>query len=198
MKLGLHLRTMLRESRGSRGRLLFFTACLAIGVAAVTGVSGSVAAIEDGVRAQARDLLAADVVVSAREPLPELVDEALAELAPGHRRTEVAELATMASAPPAGDGPGPSRLVELKVLDGPFPYYGTLTLDPPGRLEDALDARSTVVAPELLSALGLVVGDSLRLGGESFTIAAALLEEPNRLGFSFTLGPRVFLSQEGA
>ena len=39
MKLATYLRWMGRESRGSRGRMLYFVACLAIGVAAVGGAA---------------------------------------------------------------------------------------------------------------------------------------------------------------
>ena len=40
---------LVRESRGSRGRLVFFTACVAIGVAAVVAVAGMAGAIEEDV-----------------------------------------------------------------------------------------------------------------------------------------------------
>ena len=56
---------VLRESRAARGRLFFFTLCLAIGVAAVVGVSSLVASIRAGLVAESRDLLAADLRVSA-------------------------------------------------------------------------------------------------------------------------------------
>lgn len=45
---------MRRESRGARGRLVFMTACLAIGVAAVTGVAALVSAVEGAVRSPRR------------------------------------------------------------------------------------------------------------------------------------------------
>ena len=40
---------MRRESRGARGRLFFMTACLALGVAAVTGVAALVASVDAAV-----------------------------------------------------------------------------------------------------------------------------------------------------
>lgn len=198
MKLSTQLAMMLRESRGSRGRLLFFIACLAIGVAAVVGVSSTVAAIDDGLRAQARELLAADLVVSSRQPLPQSLSEQLDTLAPGHERTGIHELSTMAAAAASVDGrPGASLLVELKAVEGRFPLFGELTLEPAGTLHDLLTERTLVVAPELLSALRLSVGDEILLGGKPFSIAAVVVAEPNRLSFSFSLGPRVFLSREG-
>ncbi|MDG2149325.1 MAG: ABC transporter permease [Planctomycetota bacterium] len=188
------LSTMRRESRGSRGRLLFFVLCLAVGVAAVTGVGSLVATLRDGIRANSRALLAADVEVSARRPLPaEALGDFLATR-PALRFTGVRELATVVS---STEDVLESRLAELKVVDGDFPFYGELVLDPPGRLADALGPDRLVAAPELLDALGLRVGDALQVGGVPFEIAAVVVDEPGRLGFSLALGPRVFLSAEG-
>ena len=197
MRLSHYLTTMLRESRGSRGRLVFFTGCLAVGVAAVVGVGVLVGTLQDGIRANSRQLLAADMVVSARRALPDELGEWLATEEPGIERTQVRELATVVSARVGDEGELRSRLCELKVVDGVYPFYGVLGLDPPGVLSDHLDAQHVVVAPELLGALGLEVGGELLVGGASFTVAAAVTEEPDRLGFSLTLGPRVFLDDAG-
>ena len=60
-----------------------------------------------------------------------------------------------------------------------------------------LPADHVVVAPELLDRLGVRQGEALRLGDAMYTIAGTVSKEPDRLGVSFTLGPRVFLSLEG-
>jgi predicted lysophospholipase L1 biosynthesis ABC-type transport system permease subunit len=107
---------MRRESRGSRGRLVFFAACLAVGVAAVVAVAGLSAGLDAGIRDQARPLLASDLAVEGRRSPPPELDRALAGL-PVARRTEVRELVTVVAAPrPGGDpaaAPPPSLLVEL-------------------------------------------------------------------------------------
>ena len=54
MSPGFFLRTLLRESRGSRGRLTFFIACLAVGVSAVVAVAGLSASLDQGIRREAR------------------------------------------------------------------------------------------------------------------------------------------------
>lgn len=194
-----YLRAVLRESRAAHGRLFFFAGCLAVGVAAVVGVSALVAAVGASLRSQSRELLAADVRVSARRPLPEAVDGYLSELP--HERADVLEMAAMASTPQkdgSEDGSGGrSRLVELKVVEPGYPFYGTLTLSPAGPTTADLGADSVFAAPEVIADLGLAVGEELALGGERFRVAAAVLDEPDRLDFALTLGPRVFVSPEG-
>jgi len=178
---------MLRESRGSRGRLLFFTACIAIGVAAVTGVASMAGTIEQGLRLQARDLLAADLKVRSRRPIDPAVEDMIRD-AGAADVTEAREFASMVAPVNAAGEAGESTLALLKAVDGRFPYYGNMRLDPPGPLHEAL-ARGVVVAPEL----ELAPGDRLRVGTKVLDVVAVVHDEPQRFGFMSMLGPRVFV-----
>ena len=200
MKAALVLTCIVREARAARGRLVFFTACLAIGVAAVVGVSALVGAVEASLRGSSRELLAADLRVSSYRPLPDELVEFFATIP--HERTDVTELAALASTPEGTDIQ--SRLVELKVVDGRYPFYGTLVLDPPapGATDGAGSTPSLApdeawCGPDALGGLGIGVGDTISIGGADFRVAAAVVDEPDRLDFALTLGPRVFLSAEG-
>jgi putative ABC transport system permease protein len=196
LSLAFYFRSLLRESRGSRGRLVFFIACLAVGVSAVVAVAGLSASLDEGIRLEARQLLAADLSIEGNRPIPPEVESAVDAL-PGARRTRIRETVTVAAAPAREGRPGPSQLVELKVVEGEYPFYGNLETRPARPLSELLRPGTTVVASELLSRLGLAVGDTLQLGGEPFRIAGVVLSEPDRISISLTLGPRVFLSGEG-
>ena len=98
----------------------------------------------------------------------------------------------MASFPP---DPVP-LLVSLKAVDpAEYPYYGAAQLEPAMSLTQALDGDSAVVAEEFLIRLKAQVGQTLRLGGRNFRIAAVLRQEPDRLTAGAGLGPRVMISQ---
>jgi predicted lysophospholipase L1 biosynthesis ABC-type transport system permease subunit len=104
---GFFFRTLIRESRGSRGRLLFFVACLSVGVAAVVAVAGLSASLDDGIRSEARQLLAADLAIESRRPIPKDLNLATAGLA-GAERTDLQETVTVVAAPSRAAGePGP-------------------------------------------------------------------------------------------
>ncbi len=198
MSPGLYLRQLRREARGSGGRILFFIACLAIGVAAVVAVASLSLSLETAVRREARQLLAADLKISGRRPLPQELETVLAGR-PGLTRTDLRELVTLVA---VGSGAGTaggarSQLVELKVVDGRYPFYGTLELDPQEPLNQLLDPFGAVVAPDLLARLGIELGDALKIGGQEFQIRGTVLAEPDKLSFNLTMGPRVFLSSEG-
>jgi putative ABC transport system permease protein len=196
MSTSLYLRLLARESRGSLKRFAFFVACLAVGVAAVVSVAGLSAALAEGVRREARQLLAADISVSSLRPLPDELHEVL-DPWPELQKTEIKELVTMAAVAQSSDGPGVSQLVELKVVEGTYPFYGVLEIAPAGPLESLLSGEAVVVAPDLLSRLALSVGDEILLGGQPFRIAGVVQSEPDQAAGPFRLGPRVFLDGDG-
>ena len=190
------LRLIGREARGARGRVTFFILCLAVGVGAVVAVAGFSASLRATLAREARQLLAADLRVRGPKPVPPAVDELLAadpEL-PGLRSTRITELVTVTSAPPGSAGAGRSQLVELKAVDGEFPFYGALQLAPERPLAELLADGGAVAAPELLARLGLRLGDPIAVGGKRFILRGTVLAEPDRLGNAFSLGPRLFLS----
>jgi putative ABC transport system permease protein len=195
VSLRFFLDTLVRESRGSRARLAFFVACLSVGVAAVVAVAGMSASLDEGIRVEARQLLAADLAVEGRRPVPADLDFKAAGLA-GAQRTDLRETVTVAISGTGGTT-GRSQLVELKVVDGDYPFYGKLDLRPRRPLRELIGADTAVVGSELLSTLHLKLGDVLRVGGAPFRIAGVVLSEPDRVSVSFTFGPRVFLAPAG-
>lgn len=180
-------RAVLLELRSSPARLVFFAGCLAVGVGAVTGVAALASAFEAGLRAESRTLLASDLRVSARRPLPPELEGFFADRP--HRRADVRELAATAT---RGDA---SRLVEVKVVDGGYPFYGVLSVEPADRAP--LGDDGVLVAPELAAALELAVGERFTVGGAEFALRGLLLDEPDRLEFQMTLGPRVLMDAAG-
>jgi len=195
MRTPVVLRWAGRELRGARGRLLLFVLCLSVGVAAVTAVAGLGRGVDDALRGRARELLAADVAVESRRPLPAALEAATRTLPV--RRTDVLETTTVVAVPPRDGVPGLSRLAEVKVVGPGYPWYGAVVVSAGPGLQALLRADTAVVAPELLSTLHLGVGEHLRVGGADFVVAGTVAGEPDRRSFSLSLAPRVFLSREG-
>ncbi len=196
MSLSFFFRYALRESRGSLARVGFFVACLAVGVAAIVAVAGLSLGLEQGIRSQARLLLGGDLVVRSHRPFPPALAEAVASVR-GAERTDVLELVTMVAAPPKGGAPGESLLVELAVVEPSYPFYGGPVLDPAEPLGRLLSADAVVVAPEVLTRLGVARGGTLFLGGQPFRIAGTIASEPNRVAGGFSIGPRVYAAKAG-
>src|SRR5439155_1290773 len=107
-------------------------------------------------------------------------------------RTETIETPTMVR--PADPARIAARMVELKAIQPQFPLYGSMTLEGGQPYSHTLlEHHGALVRPELLSALGVKVGDSLAIGTTTFVIRGVVANEPGRNLGAFSLGPRVFV-----
>ena len=183
-----------RDLKSAPGKFAFVVLSVAIGVAALVGVRGFSESFRRTLSTEARSLIAGDL--SARIfHVPNANDDkkvgAIKDKIPGSRSTWVTETLSMASVPP---DPVP-LLVALKAVDpADYPYYGKATLEPDMSLQQALDGDSAVVADEFLIRLDAHVGQTLRLGGRDFKIAAVLRQEPDRISAGAGMGPRIMIS----
>ena len=183
-----------RDLRSAPGKFGFVVLSVAVGVAALVGVRGFSESFRRTLSMEARSLMAGDLTARFfHQPTTEEKDRIAAIVQPANIRTTwVTETVSMASAPP---DPVP-LLVSLKAVDpAEYPYYGAAQLEPAMSLKQALDGDSAVVAEEFLIRLNARVGQTLRLGGRDFRIAAVLKQEPDRLSAGAGLGPRVMISQ---
>jgi putative ABC transport system permease protein len=183
-----------RDLKSAPGKFGFVVLSVAVGVAALVGVRGFSESFRRTLSLEARSLMTGDL--SARilhEPTAEEKRKIAAIVMPGGiRSTWITETISMASVPP---DPLPV-LVSLKAVDpAEYPYYGEAKLEPTVSLREALDGDSAVVAEEFLIRLNAQVGQTLRLGGRDFRIAAVLKQEPDRISAGAGLGPRVMISQ---
>jgi putative ABC transport system permease protein len=187
-----------RDLRSAPGKFGFVVLSVAVGVAALVGVRGFSDSFRKTLGTEARALMASDL--SARifhEPTAEEKSR-IAAIAgqSGIRSTWTTETLSMASLPAdAVSNPFP-LLVSLKAVDpSEYPYYGKAELEPAMSLAQALDGDSAVVAEEFLIRVNARVGQTLRLGGREFKIAAVLTQEPDRISAGAGMGPRVMISQ---
>jgi len=187
----LTLRLALRELRGGVRGFGVFLACIALGVGAIAGIGSSADSLAEGLAREGQVILGGDVAFSLihREAGP-------AERGYLAARGELAESASMRAMARTEDGR--AALAEVKAVDGRYPLYGAVRLDPPGDLQRALAARDgafgAVAEPTLLARLGIGVGARLRVGAATVVIQAKLVSEPDKLVAGLAFGPRLFLS----
>src|SRR6186713_635 len=162
------LRMVGREIRASWQRLLFFFLCIAIGVASIVAIRSVIQNVRAGLTRETRALTGADIVVTGNRPFTEKVLERVERERHEGRVGVVAEAAELPTMVRGASG-GPAKMVELRAVQGSFPLYGTLTLRDGAAYSHALlRGRGVLVRPELLTQLGLRVGDALLIGTASF------------------------------
>jgi len=194
-----------RELRGGFAGMRVFLACLALGVAAVCGVQSLAAGFTAGLAADAALLMGGDVEVTS--PGAPLAPEPLAGLAAAGRVSGIVTMRAMVTAE-SGGGAMRRGLVSLRAVDDAYPLVGRVTLSPdmslaealagplPGPLDGTDGLPGAVAAPELLSRLGLAVGDTVRLGRAAYVIRAVLVQEPDRMTGFWGFGPRFVISEK--
>jgi putative ABC transport system permease protein len=188
--VSLPLRLALRDLRGGLTGLRLLAVCLFLGVAALAGVGSLSSAIIAGISEQGQSILGGDIQasVSQREATTDelAVFEGLGDV------SRVTRMRAMAARTDASD----SVLAELKGVDGAYPLYGSLRMEP-GALKPRPAGNEVAVGPELGQRLGLSVGDPLRIGEGVFRITGFIAEEPDRAGQGFSLGSTLLVDRAG-
>ncbi|MGB9144626.1 MAG: FtsX-like permease family protein [Acidobacteriaceae bacterium] len=182
-----------RELRAGKAKFLFVLLSVAVGVAALTGVRGFSESFSRALLEQARSIMAGDLSARMfRQATPPETKQLDALASQGVRWTQVTEMLSMAMV----EGDPVPLLVSLKAVDpAEYPFYGTVVLSPAGKLRDELTNSTVVVDDNLLVRLRAKVGDSLKIGGEWFRIAAVIEKEPDRMTAGVGLGPRVMMTR---
>ncbi|MCE9508336.1 MAG: FtsX-like permease family protein [Alphaproteobacteria bacterium] len=183
---------------GVRGFYIFLI-CLALGVGAIAGIQSLSRGMIESLHHDGRYILGGDIALrTLYEPAtPEQARFLRDKLGPV---TVVIETHSMAR---RTDGQQ-TALVELKAVDSLYPLYGKLEVadgkgDPiETPLQDLLRPLSAVngavVEKELLSRLGIAVGDQISVGEQKFQVRGVIVREPDRIGnLGFSLAPRVMI-----
>jgi putative ABC transport system permease protein len=177
-----------RDSRTARRSLLLAAFSIVLGIAALTAIGSFTANLRRAVGDQAKQLLGADLAVSSRQPLPQDVERRLAALG-GAQAREVAFTSMLVL--PAG---GRTRLVQVRAVEGGFPFYGEFATEPAGAAARLRGENGAAILEDTLVAqFGLKPGDPVRLGQGVFTVAGALKKIAGDSVAAGWFAPRVFV-----
>lgn len=192
-------RMLKRDARGGELRLL--AAALAIAVAALSAVGFSADRVRLALDTEARQLLAADLVLVS-DHLPSAEVDALAAR-PGLRTARTQSFPSMVSkladsSEAAGQG-ARSNLADVKAVSEGYPLRGRLRIAP---ALNAPDAAAVGVPPpgvvwidERLSlALAAAPGDRIAVGKATLAVGAILTQEPDRGVSFFSVAPRLMMN----
>lgn len=190
MSLKIASRFARRELRGGLRGFRVFLACLALGVAAIAAVGTVRAGIEAGLEKEGAALLGGDAEAEftyrfAREDELEWL-RSISE--------NISEAVDFRSMAVVGEGDTSERgLTQIRAVDTAYPLVGAVTLDPQMSIDAALADFGAVMERVLVDRLGLVAGDTFKLGSQTFTLRAVLDRYPDNSSGGFGLGPRTIV-----
>lgn len=182
-------RGLRREWQARELRAVFWA--LLIAVAGVVSVAAFADRLQQAIAAQGSELLGADLVVATpNQPEQNWLREAQRR---GLRATVTASFRSVVV---AGDK---TQLAEVKAVKNGYPLRGTLRITDNMAQPDQATAQlpppgAVWLDSQLLNALQLRMGESLRLGNATLRADKLITYEPDRGGTVFALAPRLLLN----
>jgi len=166
--------------------------------------------VEAVIFGDARALLGGDIELRSSRPLTEHSHTVLESIYTRDIKVvHVSELVAMAASDQSESPSSQSsstQLVQLKVVENLYPFYGVVEIQPPGPLMEFLKTSPSgchqdpcfgaIVQESLLFSLGLEVGKILKIGQAYFVVTGVMLKEPDRVAMGVGLAPRVMISRE--
>lgn len=181
------------------GELYLLLFALVLAVAALTSVGFLADRMRLGLERDARQMIAADVLLVSDHPFDAAFANHAAETGMAVAHTvSFPSMATARRADAPAGAEAPSQLAALKAVSPAYPLRGKLKVAAvPGGPEQAVEgipAPGTVWVDEaLLGALGLRVGDALQLGSRTFRIDRIVTQELDRGAGFMNFAPRVLM-----
>ncbi|HEY8660913.1 MAG TPA: FtsX-like permease family protein [Hanamia sp.] len=176
-----------RDSRRNRSRLLLFISSVILGIAALVAIYSLGNNLNDEVNNQAATLLGADLEISSNQPATPTIKNIIDSL--GGTRSEERSFASMVLFT-KNNG---TRLVQVRALEGQFPYYGSIETSPGSAGLSFRNQQQALVDETLMLQYGATTGDSIKVGEVTFAIAGKLLNAPGQTGFSASIAPIVYI-----
>lgn len=195
----MRLRLALREIRSGWRFSAAFAFSLGFGFFGFLFLNAFHSMVRESFESRSKLLLSADFSVSAQRELTSseesMVRSTLLELAPaGYAETRVLETYSMLA---TADGKL-TRLTEAVAIQDAYPLYGQLRLRRAGAVsghtrKSVVSSREIWMSQELAVQMGLVPGDSVRLGGLTFKVADVVEEDSATSWRGFSLAPRIYM-----
>ncbi len=163
---------------------------ISLGVAALVSINSFRANVTAAIQAESRALLGADLELRSVRPFTSQTDSLIDSLVTeGVSVAHVTSFAAMALA----QNSGLTRLVNVRAVEGAFPFYGTIETDPPGHWDRIRHGRRALVDPAVLVQVDAAVGDTISIGGAKFEIDGLITRVPGDIGFVTAVGGRAYI-----
>jgi len=187
LRFGWLFKMAWRDSRRNRSRLFLFISSIILGIAALVAIYSFGNNLESDINSQAGMLLGADLVVSSNKKVSDKFEPVLDSI--GDDRSREVTFASMILFPKSKG----TRLVQIRALEGNYPYYGTIESSPKAAGRNFQKEQKAIVDKTLMFQFGANVGDSIKVGEVTFAIGGILQKAPGQTGVSSTVAPIVYI-----
>jgi putative ABC transport system permease protein len=178
-----------KDSRKNIGKLILFMSSIIAGIAALVSINSFNTSLTDDINLQAASLLGADIAATSNKAIePSTI--AFLDSLPGEVATEM-ELLSMSYMP----GKDQSQIIRLKGVKGDFPFYGKINTNPASAAKNYQTDNSLLVDQTMMLQYGLQLGDSIKLGSETFVISGRLLSTFGSSSIASSFAPTIYINE---
>lgn len=179
-----------RDSRRNRSRLFLFVSSIILGVAALVAIQTFSENLQQDINSQAKTIIGADLAIQSNRLFSDDIKELMDSL--GGEQSREIRFASMVFFPRSQG----TRLVQIRALEGDFPYYGGIETKPQKASRIFQEAKNALVDQTLLLQFETGPGDSVRIGSLSFNISGSLLNVPGQTNLTATAAPPVYIPMD--
>jgi putative ABC transport system permease protein len=179
-----------RDSRRNRSRLFLFISSIVLGIAALVAIYSFGYNLRADIDSQAATLVGADLVISGNRAPDKKIQPMLDSL--GDSRSQERNFASMVYFTKTND----TRLVQIKALQGQYPYYGSIETTPAKASTTFRQGKYALVDAALMQQYKARVNDSLKIGKLTFQIAGVLNQAPGQTGLAAGVAPVVYIPMQ--
>lgn len=175
-----------RDAKASRVRLLLFMASIILGIAAVVSIQLFSTNLRENIQSQSKTLMGADYIINSRQDPTPRAKTIIDSLKPN--ASEV-NFVSMIAFPKNGG----TKLVQVRGLEGSFPFYGKIDTQPSSVATTYQASGGALVDATLLLQFDAKPGDSIKIGELMLPIAGALKSIPGSSAISSSVAPPVII-----
>ncbi len=176
-----------RDGKASGRKLSLFMASIILGIAAVVSIQSFGESLKDNIALQSKAMMGADYKIDLDQaPTPEVLS--IIDSLGGAPAREIS-FTSMAAFP----GNGTTRLVQVRGIEGDFPFYGELETRPATAGKTYQQTGGALVDATAMRQFNLSPGDSIKIGKVTLPIAGALTSIPGSNSFFSSVAPPVVI-----
>ncbi|MBW1298320.1 FtsX-like permease family protein [Aquimarina litoralis] len=175
-----------RDGRASISRLFLFMASIILGIAAVVSIQLFSTNLKQNIQRQSKSLLGADYIIDSRQKPNEKVQAIIDSLVPDAYEVNFPSMAAFPKS-------GAAKLVQVRGMEGGFPFYGDLETTPENAASSYQQKGGALVDATLMLQYNLKTGDSIKLGVITFPIIGGINSMPGSSGIGASVAPTVLI-----
>ena len=179
-----------RDSRKNRGRLFLFISSIILGIASLVAMNSFNENLKRDIDQQAAQLIGADLELESRkQPSEEAMKfiDSLKLLSEDFAKEE--RFMSMIQFEKSGG----SRFVQVRAVDGQFPFYGEVQTSPKDSYAAFGKKKGLYIENAVLLQFQEQVGNQAQLGKSSFPILGSIHAQPGQTALASSMAPSVFV-----